>query len=262
MQQERISKMKSQKSTIPLLKTVLSIGAALGIWQVVSILLSPIYFASPIEVAAELKKMFLEKSIFLDILHSIRRITVALLLSIIAGVPVGLMIGYHKKMYESVSSILDFIRSIPPIVFYPLLLIILGPYDSSRVGTALLGALVVIVLIVAKGLHQEDVDRRLFAKSMNAKNKVYIDVIVFEALPHIMTAIKTAASLTIIIIIVTEMIVGGTHGLGVRIQNVQITNNIPDLYATILIIGILGVFINKVLITIDKKVVFWKSRQS
>ena len=59
-------------------------------------------------------------------------------------------------------------------------------------------------------------------------------------------------------IVVTEMLVGGKNGLGARVQQVQITSNIPDLFVTIILIGILGIFLNKLLMYSDKKFVSWK----
>lgn len=77
--------------------------------------------------------------------------------------------------------------------------------------------------------------------------------------PHVMIALRTAVSLSIIIIVVTEMLVGAQYGLGTRAQNVQKTNNIPDLFVTIMTIGFIGVVLNKTLVWMDRKLVYWKS---
>lgn len=54
------------------------------------------------------------------------------------------------------------------------------------------------------------------------------------------------------------MLVGVRSGLGARVQQVQITSNIPDLFTTIIIIGIIGILLNKLLIFFDKKLIYWK----
>lgn len=163
-------------------------------------------------------------------------------------------------LYEYVGEIVDFLRSIPPIVMYPLLRIVLGPGDSSRIGTALFGSVVVLVLIISKGLFQQSPLRKQYFSSMGAgKLQLFRHIIWYEALPHVIVALRTSASITIIIIVVTEMLVGTQYGLGTRVQNVQITGNIPDLFATIMIIGFIGVVFNKTFIWLDKRLVFWKS---
>ena len=244
------------------LKTILGIIVLIGIWQIISWLniLNPIYFASPIEVAKEFMTMFQNGSIFSDIWATLRRVLVALFTAAIVGIPIGLVLGYFKTSYKMFGNIIDFFRSIPPIILYPLFLIALGTGDSSRIAVAFIGGLVVIILIIAKGLFQQSNLRRDYVRSLGAsKLQVMKDVVWHEALPHIFTSLRTASSLIIIIVIVTEMLVGAQYGLGTRVQSVQITSNIPDLFTTTIIIGILGVILNKVFIFLEKKYVSWKS---
>ncbi len=243
-------------------QTIIGILGILAIWQVVAWLgfFNPIYFASPYEVFFEIIKMFSGSSIYLDILNTINRIIISVIISAIIGIPIGIALGYFSNIYKYFGEIADFLRSIPPIVIYPLLLIVLGPGNTSRIGVAIFGSIVVLILIISKGLFQQSTLRKQYFASLGASKKQIIKHVVwYEALPHIMLALRTAISLSIIIIIVTEMLVGSKFGLGTRVQNVQITSNIPDLFATIIVIGLIGVIFNKFLIWLDKKYVFWKT---
>ncbi len=232
------------------------------LWQIISWIeiFNPIYFSSPIETAKEAINMFYQSSIYLDIWNTFYRILITIIISMIIGAPLGIIFGYYAKFYKYVSGIIDFLRSIPPIVLYPLLLIMLGSGDVSRIGVAVFGSVIVVILIIAKGLSSEPVLKRKFFKSMGAnKIQIFRQILWYEALPHIMLALRTMISLSIIIIIVTEMLVGSKYGLGVRVQNVQITSNIPDLFTTIIVIGLLGVILNKIAEWLDKKYIFWKN---
>ncbi|GBD96612.1 MAG TPA: ABC transporter permease subunit [Nitrospirae bacterium] len=242
--------------------SLIGIFSAVTIWQIIAWLkiFNPIYFASPYEVIAESIKMIQGGAVFIDLTLTIYRIAVSVIISSLIGIPLGIAFGYFARIYKYVGEIVDFLRSIPPIVIYPLLLIVLGPGDSSRIGVALFGSIVVLVLIISNGLFQQAPLRRQYFASLGA-NKVQLvnHIVWYEALPHVMVALRTAVSLSIIIIVVTEMLVGAQYGLGTRVQNVQITSNIPDLFVTIIIIGLIGVLFNKTLICLDKKLVFWKS---
>lgn len=231
------------------------------IWQIISWIgfLNPIYFASPLEVFFEFKKILLEKFIYFDIFYTFYRVILTIIISMIIGIPLGILFGYFSKLYKYFSGIMDFLRSIPPIVVYPLLLISVGADDWSRIGVAVFGSVIVIILIISKGLSSEDLlMRKMFKRIGAGRFEIIKKVIWYESLPYIMLAFRTTISLSVIIIIVTEMLVGARYGLGVRVQNVQITSNIPDLFATIIIIGLLGVVLNKVAVLMDKKMVFWK----
>ena len=231
------------------------------LWQSVEWLnlFNPIYFSSPGEVLKESYLMFMEEHIYLDIFYTLYRIAMTIFIAMFIGVPVGILFGYFSKFYKYFSGVMDFFRSIPPIVIYPLLLISLGPDDSSRIGVAVFGSVVVVILIISKGLSNEGLLRKKVFKSLGAKKiEIIKKVVWYEALPHIMLSFRTMISLSVIIIIVTEMLVGSKYGLGVRVQNVQITSNIPDLFVTIIVIGMIGFLFNKFAIWLDKKLVFWK----
>ncbi len=242
-------------------KPITGLFWVIAFWQIIAWLgfFNPIYFASPYEVIIEMFKMFSTSSVYLDIFSTLNRIIISVVISAIIGIPIGIGLGYFSNIYQYLKEMIDFLRSIPPIVIYPLLLIVLGPGDGSRIGVAIFGSIVVLILIVSKGILQQSTLRKRYFASIGA-NRVHVisHVVLYESLPYILLALRTATSLSIIIIIVTEMLVGSRFGLGTRVQNVQITGNIPDLFATIIIIGIIGVLTNAVLVRAERKYVFWK----
>lgn len=243
------------------LNKLAGVGIILAVWQAIASLslLNPIYFASPLEVLLELKVMLGSQSILFDFLTTGYRVLASMLLACLIGIPIGVALGHYTRVFDWFSGSLDFFRSIPPIVVYPLLLITLGPNDASRVGVAVLGGLTVFLLIIPKGMRLQSSIRKQHISRMGANHwQLFRYVIWQEALPHVMVALRMVASLALIVIVVTEMLVGARYGLGTRVQNVQITNNIPDLFATIIIIGLLGVTLNKGLAFLNRKLVFWK----
>lgn len=244
-----------------IIKNMYGVFILVFLWQVISWanVFNPIYFASPLEVLKESVLMFKNGDIFLDLLLTVKRIVVAIIIASVIGVPVGIIFGYFKNIYKIFGKIIDFFRAIPPIIFYPLFLIALGTGDASRISVAFIGGVVVVILIISKGLFQQSSLRRNYVKILGANSwQVLRDVIWYESLPHIFTALRTASSLIVIIVIVTEMLVGARYGLGTRVQSVQITSNIPDLFATTIIIGFLGLLLNIIFIFLEKKFVYWK----
>lgn len=234
-------------------------------WQITASikLFNPIYFASLWEVLNEAVIMIRDGTIFKEMMVTIYRVFFSVLISALIGVPLAIVIGYFIQSYRLISKLVDFLRSIPPIVMYPLMLIMLGTGDASRIGVAVFGSVVVLVLIISKGLSQETLIRRLFNTAHGAsRRQVIFHTVFFEAPPYIMVGLRTAVSLSIIVIVVTEMLVGAKYGLGIRIQNVQITNNIPDLFATIILIGLIGIGFNFMFAWFDNRFIFWCSKKS
>jgi len=81
-----------------------------------------------------------------------------------------------------------------------------------------------------------------------------------EALPLIFVGLRTAISLTVIVVVVIEMFVGTHIGIGKMLIDASYTYNIPKLYAGTLLIGIVGYLLNLSIIRIEKKVVHWHGK--
>src|SRR6266702_5066938 len=115
--------------------SVIGTFVVLALWQLAATMevFSTVYFASPLETALEGAKMLSRSQIYNDLAFTLGRILVSFGLSILVGVPLGIALGYNARLYQLFNQPLDFFRSVPPIVFYPLLLVSLGPGESSRI---------------------------------------------------------------------------------------------------------------------------------
>jgi len=111
------------------------------------------------------------------------------------------------------------------------------------------------------GVHLGKELRIKAAKTMKVKGFTLFQKIVFpEALPQIFSGMRIAISLSLIIVVVTEMFIGTNFGLGRRIIDAQLVYRISEMYAVIIIAGILGYLINKGFIFGEKKIVHWRGK--
>jgi len=111
------------------------------------------------------------------------------------------------------------------------------------------------------GVHVSKNLRIKAAKTMGIKGfKLFKKIIFPEALPQIFNGMRIAISLSLVIVVVTEMFIGTNFGLGYRIVNAQLVYKISEMYAVILITGVLGFLINKGFILAERKVVHWKGK--
>lgn len=239
------------------------IGAflVLALWQLAATasIFNAVYFASPLETVLEGLKLLRQESFYKDVIFTLGRVLASVGLSILIGVPLGIALGYYASLYQLFNQPIDFFRSIPPIVFYPMLLISLGPGESSRIATATLAASVMIILVVSKELIQRERIRTDYFLALGTKRLLmFRDIVFYEALPGTMVALRAAISWAIVIIVVTEMLVGPKFGLGARVQSVQLSSNIPDLFFTTVIIGLMGVGLNHLIEWLEHKIIFWK----
>lgn len=224
-------------------------------------LVSPLFVSGPLAVLKEMSNSFLHDSLLLDIFYTVYRVAIGFIIAIIIGTPIGLLMGYSNKVYYSLEFVVEFFRSIPVTALFPLFLLIFGIGDESKIAVTAWAAGLIIIVNSMYGVHLGKELRIKAARSMKVTGfQLFSKVIFPEAPPQIISGYRVAISLSLVIVVVTEMFIGTNHGLGHRIIDAQLVYRIPDMYSSILITGILGYLLNKILIISEKRIVHWKGK--
>lgn len=243
--------------------TFLGPAVAIIIWGIVSKLniIDPFFLPHPRDAFLELIVLMRSGVITQDILATGMRSLGAFGIAIILGIPLGLFLGNTEKIYRSVEFILDFFRSTPATAIFPLFLIVFGIGDSAKVAVAAFGALLIIIFNTAYGVIHSKKPRLLAAQVMGASRwQIFRWISLWESLPQTFVGLRSAASLSLVIIVVTEMFIGTNVGLGRRIVDSQIIYNIPAMYAAIIMTGIVGYVLNYILLYIEKRYIHWSAK--
>ncbi len=239
---------------------ILALVGVFVIWQALHFV-NTFLIPSPLDVVRVVPRLLSDSGVLKDIASTLSRILQAFFISVCVAIPVGLILGRFKKLYFSVSFILDFFRSTPATAIFPLFLILFGVGDISKIISATFASFLIITFSVAEGIRHISRHKLLAVKVMGANHLQTIQKIIFwESLPHLFIGLRNGISTAMIVIVVTEMFVGTVSGVGKKIIDFQITYEIPSMYAMILITGILGLFINKFILLIERKVVHWHNK--
>jgi ABC-type nitrate/sulfonate/bicarbonate transport system permease component len=233
------------------------------IWFIVTQgnLVNPLFVPAPLAVVKEIIHSFLQDDLAGDIFYTLYRVLIGFTVALCIGTPIGLLMGYSKKIYHSLEFVVEFFRSIPVTALFPLFLLIFGIGDVSKIAVTAWTAGFVIIVNSMYGVHLGRELRIKSARSMRVTGLPLFTKVIFpEALPWIINGYRLALSLSLVIVVVTEMFIGTSHGLGHRIIDAQLSYQIPDMYGSILITGTLGYLLNKILIVLEKKIVHWKGK--
>lgn len=235
----------------------------LCLWGVISYfkLVSPLFLASPYEVFMSLVDSYMNGLLLNDVVHTLYRVLVGFIIATIIGVPLGLLMGYSNKIYNSLEFIIEFFRGIPTTALFPLFLLIFGIGDKAKFAVTAWGAGLVILVNSMYGVYLGKELRIRVAKTMKVRGFQLFQKVIFpEALPQIFSGFRVAISLSLIIVIVTEMFIGTSAGLGKRIIDAQLVYETADMYAAIIMTGVIGLLLNKIMIFIENRVVHWKGK--
>jgi ABC-type nitrate/sulfonate/bicarbonate transport system permease component len=108
------------------------------------------------------------------------------------------------------------------------------------------------------GVTLSDRTRRKMALVFGATPiQIFIKVIAMDALPQIFVGLRLALTQSLIVTVVSEMFIGTEFGLGQRVFDSYLTSSLSSLYALLIILGLFGYFTNKLLMLVERKVVFW-----
>lgn len=234
--------------------------SAILLWYVIhyyNVFLVP----TPLAVLITLPELLMDKKVLIDIQSTLLRVLGAFALSVVAAVPIGLFLGKFKKIYFSVSYLIDFFRSTPATAIFPIFLLVFGIGDQSKIFSAAFASFLIIIFNLAEGILHISKSKLLAIQAMGASEMQTIQKVIFwESLPHLFIGLRNGISTSMIVIIVTEMFVGTLTGIGKRIVDFQITYEIPSMYAMIFIIGLLGYGINQLIFLAESRVVHWYQR--
>lgn len=224
-------------------------------------LVRPLWLPSPWKTFLAIAHLLGSAEGVKNVLWTLGRVIAGVTISTVIGVPIGLLMGRFKSIHLSLSGLVDFFRSLPALAMFPLLMIVFGIGEASKIATTVLSCSLVLVVHTIYGVQSAAMERLISAELMSAtRREIFTKVVLWEALPSIATGMRIALSLAVVVVVVTEMFVGTNAGLGYRIYQDQLTYRIPQMYAAILITGMLGLGLNVGFIRLERCVIHWTQR--
>ena len=220
--------------------------------------MDPLFLSSPWAIADSLYRNLLSGPLARDLLATVIRSLVGFGLAAVIGVPLGLLVGRIPSLARATQPTIDFFRSIPATALFPLFLFFFGLGDTAKIAIVIYSCSLIVLVNTAYGALQVKASRILSAKVMGAsRGDVFWKIVVPESAPGIFAGLRVALSMSFVLIVVTEMFIGTTVGLGYQIMNAQLVYRIPEMYAGIVLAGLVGYLGNHGLLAVEKRVLHW-----
>ena len=179
-------------------------------------------------------------------------------LAAIAGVPFAAAMARSIVIRNLFEPIFFFGYPVPKIAFFPVFTYIFGIGSPSKVAFAFLECVYPIVVTAYLGFRAIPQPLIWTAENMGASPATIIRRVVFPAAtPGIFTGLRIALPVSIIVIVLTEMI-GDSKGLGYYIAVSGTRFEYANVYAAILVIGVCGFVLDRALLLVRDKSVYWE----
>ncbi|TMV00123.1 ABC transporter permease [Streptomyces sp. DASNCL29] len=179
-------------------------------------------------------------------------------LAVAIGVPLGLLIGRYRLVADLLGPLLEVFRNTAALALLPVFVLLLGIGETSKVSIVLYACTWPILLNTISAVRHVDPTLLKLAKSMDLPAlRLFQKVILPASVPTIFTGIRLAGASSILVLVAAEM-VGAKEGLGYLINTSQYNFAIPQMYAGILTISVIGVAFNQLLVTVERRLSSWR----
>lgn len=192
-----------------------------------------------------------------DVAQTMTAWALGLSISIVAAVVLGLLIGSSSFLRKATHSTIEFLRPIPSVALIPLAVLLFGVKIESSLLLVVYASFWQVLLQVLYGVADVDPVAENTARSYGLGRIARIRHVVWPTtLPYLMTGIRLASAVALILAITAELVIG-SPGLGQQIALTQSGGAVTEMYALIVATGLIGVLINAGVRLIERRVLAW-----
>ncbi|WP_327720658.1 ABC transporter permease [Streptomyces sp. NBC_00490] len=174
-----------------------------------------------------------------------------------AGIVLGVAIAVVPYLREATASTIEFLRPIPSVALIPLAVLMYGTELRSVLLLVVYASFWQVLIQVLYGVQDVDPVAEETARSYGLGPWARVRHVLWPtALPYVMTGIRLAAAVALILAITAELVIGAP-GLGARIAVAQNSQAVPEMYALIVVTGVLGLLINVGARTVERRALAW-----
>lgn len=194
-----------------------------------------------------------------DILPSVGRAGAGFALSVVGGVAIGLLLGSSRVARALCEPLVEFGRAVPPPVLVPVAVLAFGIGNGMKVSVIVAGAIWPVLLNTVEGVRGLDEVLRDTARAYRITGWRRIWRVTLPAAgPQIMAGVRTCLALSLILMVISEM-VGGVDGIGFFVQQAQRSFALPQMWAGILLLGLLGYLAHLLFSLVERRLMGWHS---
>ena len=180
-------------------------------------------------------------------------------LAVVIGVPLGLLIGWYRPVANLLSPLLELFRNTAALALLPVFVLILGIGETSKISIVLYACLWPILLNTISAVRSVDPTLIRLARSLDlSAPRLFQKVILPASVPVIFTGVRLAGAVSILVLVAAEM-VGAKAGLGYLINASQYNFAIPQMYAGIVTISVIGLVFNQLLVALERRFTAWRA---
>jgi len=236
----------------------------LAVWQVLAArrILDPLFFPPPSKVGETLAAMFVSGELGRGLYATLMRTGLGLLAGVVGGGLVSILLCVSPRLRTAAQPLVSALYSTPRLTMLPMVMLVFGFNEMSRLALVALSAGLVIVIQISDAVRAVSRDYVDLATNYGASRAVIVRKVYLPAcLPQIFTALRLCTGRALVLTISIEMM-SSNNGIGSMIWSAWQTFATEKLYASVMVAACLGLLTGPLFHLLERRFVPWRSVQA
>ena len=232
----------------------------LGIWQAFwsAGKISPLFMSGPSAIVRQFHELWVRGTLLSDLAYSGRNFAVGFAMALVAGVVLGLIVGWYRRVRLLADPFLNALFATPRVAMVPLIIIWFGVGMWSKVFIVFLSAFFPILVNTIGGVRAIDADLLRAARAYCASDwQIFTTLALPGSVPFILTGVRQGVALGLIGVVVGEMF-GGSQGVGFMVAYGGQTFATDTLFVGVLIIAGAGILLTSLAERLERRFSRWR----
>jgi ABC-type nitrate/sulfonate/bicarbonate transport system permease component len=192
-----------------------------------------------------------------DVVPSLVRLAEGYVVSLVLGLAAGVAIGSSRRLRSLAEPTLEFLRAIPPPALIPILFLLAGIGDTTKILVIVSGCVWPVLLNTVEGVRGVDPVQVDTCRSYRIDGILRLRAFVLRsASPQIITGARQSLSIAIILMVISEL-KASTEGLGYSIEQFQTGFQYPQMWSAVILLGLIGVLLSLIFRVAENRVLRW-----
>lgn len=197
-----------------------------------------------------------DKGIILQLWYSIKRVFLGFGLGSLLAIPLGIMMGANRYIYQTIDPIVQILKPVSPLAWFPIGLVVFKNSEEASIFIIFITSLWATVINTAFGVGSIPDDHKNVSKVFGFSMARYVSKILIPyALPHIITGLRLSLGVAWLVIVAGEMLSGST-GIGFFVWDSWNALSLERVISAILIIGVMGFLFDRIFTIIAKSLTY------
>ncbi|HQY26923.1 MAG TPA: 1,4-dihydroxy-2-naphthoate octaprenyltransferase [Thermoflexales bacterium] len=217
------------------------------------------FFAPPSEIAGRLAQLVNDGTMWRETAVTMRRVLVGFTLASVPAVLLGILMGINRPIRLFFTPLISAMYPVPKIALVPMIILIFGIGETAKYAVSVISVFFLVALNTVAGVTQ--VDQKYFdiARNSGARGWDLIWTVALPgALPSILTGLNLALGFALTVVVGTELLLP-QGGLGALIWQSYQVYDVPTIFATLIVVAVLGWGTNELMGEVERQVIPWRA---